>query len=57
MKFDNLIEQLMNDTEQLQLLKALLKSYFDPELQYDETIEAAKKRKKLEEDILAIINS
>jgi hypothetical protein len=45
----------MNDTHKLALLVSLLRSYFDPELQYDETPIGAKKRKDFEIAIKTLI--
>ena len=44
----------MNATHQLELLKALIRSYFNIELQYDETPEGAKKRGELQKAMLEL---
>jgi len=47
----------MNNTHTLVLLKALLKTYFSEELQYDETPVAAKKRLELRNAIIELTES
>jgi len=44
----------MNTTHQLELLKALIRTYFATELQYDETPEGAKKRNALQKAMLEL---
>lgn len=46
----------MSANHQLALLKALLKSYFSEELQYDESPAGAKKRTELQQAILELSN-
>jgi hypothetical protein len=45
----------MNNTQQLELLKALIRSYFAIELQYDETPNGAGKRKDLQKAMLELV--
>jgi hypothetical protein len=42
----------MNNIHTLELLKALIKSYFSEELQYDESPQAAAKREELRKAIV-----
>jgi hypothetical protein len=44
----------MNNTHTLEILKALIKTYFSMELQYDESPAGAKKRKDIQKAILEL---
>jgi hypothetical protein len=47
----------MHAIHQLELLKALVRSYFSEELQYDESPQAAAKREELRKAIVDLSNN